>query len=1007
MNKLKILLLTLAVAAPAVMTAQPDVMDTGAKGYLDRARLMYESRNYNGAIDQINHMSTLPASQQQREEAELIMALSRFERGEIGSVDALVAFVEEHPASPIAPLAQMKIGDYYFYRGDWENALLSYSLVRPNAQELSANEDLLYRKAYANLRTERYGTAEKQYEQLATTKRYGDAALFYQAYLAYANGDYDDALKRFRAIDNTGELGYQSQYYITQIKYHQGKYNDVIATGSQLLAENANDYFSAELNRMVGESYYHQGDKTRARTYLKRYIDSPEGDIYRTAAYTMGVLEYESGNYGRVIELMPLATDQDDAVAQSAWLYLGQARLKTNNTAAAARAFEQAAATRHDPKVRETALFNYAISQNQGARTPFDKSIERLEDFLNEYPNSQYKDQVEGYLVDAYLTTTDYQKALASINNIRKPGAKVKRAKQYVLYNLGIQALANNRNSDAVDLLKQAVDLGNQDKTVLNEARLWLAEAQYRTGDYKSASNNQKTYVNASAKTDDNYGIAQYNLGYSLYQQRRYAEAKQAFKAAVESKKLPQDLAADAYNRLGDTQYYTQDYTGAQASYDQAITNDKGGAKDYAMFQKAMMSGMVKDYAAQITQLDAFLRSYPKSELAPQAMLEKGNAQAAAGAGTAAVQTYAELQKAYPKSAEARKGMLQMAIVDKNMNNIDAAVEAYKKVIKTYPSSEEAQSAAEDMKLIAADRGQLPEFEKFLNAIPNGPRVDVSEIDRLNFEAAEKAAIASKPSIDKMQAYLKANPDGAYAAKARYYIARHNYNNNQLDEALNGFNSALTGNTNASWAEDAMAMRCDILMRQGKTAEALKAYQQLAELSSSDDNRTTAELGAMRAANKLADWKTTQTTCASLLARGGLTPAEEREVTMNRAIAAANLGDTKSAQTDLQNLAKDMQTEEGAQAAYELALIQYKAGNLKQAEKTANSLVDSGTSQTDWMARAFILLSDIYVDQGKTSEAREYLQSLKNNYPGNDQSIISDINDRLKALKTGKQSNKK
>lgn len=1000
--KLKNLLLTMGLALPLLAGAQPTVMNAGAEGYLERARLMYDSHNYVGAIDQLTHLQQLPLSVDREEEAELLMALALFERGEGKSLDALIAFIDEHPNSPLATTAQMKIGDYYFYRGDWDNAMLSYSLVRPAAQDLDANEDLLYRKAYCNLRQGHYDEAEQQYHRLAATKRYGQASVFYKAYVEYANGNLDDALDRFQHIDPTTELGYQAQYYITQIKYNRGQFADVIATGRQLLSEQKNNYFDAELNRMVGESYYHQGNTREARTYLERYVAEPEGDIYRTAAYTLGVLDYNDGNYKRAAELMPLATDEDDALAQSAWLYLGQCKLKQNDLNGAARAFEQSAKMNHDRNVRETAFYNYAISQNQGARTPFDKSIEMFETFLNDYPKSRYKDQVEGYLVDAYLTSTDYGKALQSINNIKNPSAKVKRAKQYVLYNLGVQALSNGQDQQAVNYLKQAVDLGNQDKTVLNESRLWLAEAQYRTGDYKGATSNQMSYVNATSKGDDNYSLAQYNLGYSLYQQRRYAEAKKAFQNALAGGKLADELKADAYNRLGDTQYYTQEYAAAQASYDKALADAKGSAKDYSMYQKAMMLGMTKQYSQQVSALDALIKAYPKSDLVPQAMLEKGNALAYDGKGNEAVAAYNALLKAYPKSAEARKGLLQMAVVDKNMNNEDAAIEAYKKVIKNYPSSEEAQAAAEDMKLIYADRGQLGDFQKFLNAIPNGPRVDVSEVDRLTFEAAEKAAIATKPSIAKMQQYLQQNPSGAYAAKARYYIARHNYNNGRLNDALAGLDEALRGNKQASWAEDAMAMRSDALLQLGKANDALQSYKELAELSSSDDNRTTAELGMMRAAKQLSNWNELKNVCASLLQRGGLSASEEKEVTMNRAIAASHLGDSKSAESDLKTLAKDTKSEEGAQAAYELAQLQFDAGNIKQAERTANSLVDAGTPHAYWLARTFILLSDIYVKQGKTSEAREYLQSLKSNYPGKEKDITEAVDQRLAALKKKK-----
>ena len=997
--KLKTFIVSVGLALPLLAMAQPTVMNSDAQAFLERGRQLYESRNYVGAIDQLTRMKELPMSDAQEEQADLLIAFSRFERGESESLDALLAFLDDYPTSLRTQEAQMKIGDYYFYRGQWEQAKLSYSLVSPSAQDLDANENLLYRKAYCNLRLGNYDEAETQYAQLSQTKRYGDASVFYKAYIEYANGRHDNAIERFQHIDPNTELGYQAQYYITQIKYNRKQYNDVIAAGRQLLSEDNNDYFTAELNRMVGESFYHQGDVKQARTYLQHYFDNPEGDIYRTAAYTMGVLDFNDGNYKKVIEEMPLATDESDALAQSAWLYLGQSRLKLGDQSGAARAFEQAANMTHDRTVRETAFYNYAVTQHLGEKTPFGRSIDMFEQFLNDYPKSQYKDKVEGYLVDAYSTTTDYEKALKSINHIKNPGKRVLRAKQGVLYNLGVQAISNGKNTEAIDYLKQSVALGNQDATAYNESRLWLAEAQYRSGNYKDAASNQMSYVNATGKNDQNYGLAQYNLGYSLLQQKRYTEAKKAFQNAVNSGQLTADLRADAYNRMGDTQYYTQDYTGAQSSYDQAMNEDKSAPQDYAMFQKGVMMGLSKQYAQQVNQMDALLKAYPKSQYAPQAMLEKAAAQVALGNGAEAIKTYNALLKAYPKSVEARKGLLNMAIVDKNMNNDDAAINAYKTIIKNYPSSEEAQAAAEDLKLIYADRGELAQLDKFLKGIPNGPRLDVSEVDRLNFEAAEKAAIADKPSIEKMKEYLAQNPNGAYSAKAKYYIARHQYNKGEFNQALSGLDEALKGNSDASFAEDAMAMKADILMRQGKTSDALAAYKNLAEQSSSEDNRTVAELGILRAAQAVGKWNDVKTTAAALLARGGLTSAEEREVFMARAKAAAMTGDTKTAEADYKKLATDPMSEQGAQACVELATMQYEAGNYKAAEKTLNALIDAGTPHQYWLARGFLVLSDVFVKQGKKSDARDYLQSLKNNYPGKEKDITEGINSRLKALK--------
>ena len=1002
MNKIKkALLLSVLAVAPTVAFCQPGVMSSEAAGYLERGKQMYESRNYVGAIDQLEHMKRMPADDSMREQADYYIALSRFERGEDAGLEALERFIDTYPTSPLAVEAQLKVGNHYFYRGQWESALVSYSFVRNRALDLDADEDLEYRRAYCNLRLGNYSDAERQYYDLERSQRYGGASDFYKAYLDYARGDYAEAQEKFSRIPEGTELGYQSQYYLTQIEYNKKRYRDVIEKGKALLDQHANDYFDAELNRLIGESYYHLGNDTEARTYLRRYLNNPEGEPYRTAAYTMGVLDYRDGNYQSVVNDMIHVGDESDALSQSAYLYTGQAKRQLGDINGANMAFQQAAMMDCDKSVKETAYYNYAVGVSKGARTPFDKSVDLFEDFLNQYPNSRYKDNVEGYLVDAYMSTTDYQRALTSINRIKKPGAKVLKAKQNILYNLGVQALANNQNNDAANYFKQAIDVGNYDKTALNESRLWLAEAQYRGGNYKEAAKNQQEYVKSADKSDENYGIAQYNLGYSLLNQNRYSEAKTALQNAIASKQLSSELQASAYQGIGQAQYYLKDFSGAQASYDQALRLDKNTSGDYSMYQKGIMMGLSHQYADEINQMDALVKAYPKSDLAPQAMLEKGNAQALLGKSNEALATYATLLKNYPKSVEARKGLLQTALVNKSIDKEDDAIEAYKKVIKQYPTSDEAQAAAEDLKLIYADRGQLAEYGKFLNSVPNAPKIDVNEVERLTFEAAEKAAIDTKPSIDKMQKYLKDYPAGAYVAKAKYYIARYHYGKGNYNEAMTAIDESLQGGGDASYAQDALAMRSDILTRQGKLADALQSYKDLAERATSDDNRTLAQLGAMRVAKQMGNWNEVQLITRTLLDRGGLTANEEKEVNLDRALAFAQVGNTQEAEAAFKALAKDPSNEYGAQASYELSRMQYEMGNYKGAEQTVNTLIDAGTSHTYWLAKSFLTLADVYYKQGNVAQARDYLQSLKKNYPGKEKDILDGIESRLNKWKGG------
>ena len=283
----------------------------------------------------------------------------------------------------------------------------------------------------------------------------------------------------------------------------------------------------------------------------------------------------------------------------------------------------------------------------------------------------------------------------------------------------------------------------------------------------------------------------------------------------------------------------------------------------------------------------------------------------------------------------------------------------------------------------------------------NAPKIDVNEVERLTFEAAEKAAIDTKPSIDKMQQYLKDYPAGAYVAKAKYYIARYHYGKGDYNEALSAIDEALQAGGDAAYAQDALAMRSDIYSRQGKYAEAMQSYKELAERATSDDNRTLAQLGALRVAKQMGDWRQVQDITGLLLDRGGLTANEEKEVTLDRALSLAQLGNTKDAETAFRTLARDVNNEYGAQASYELSRMQYEVDNLAGAEQTINELIEAHTPHTYWLAKSFLTLADVYYKQNKVADARGTLQDLKSSYPGKEKDIFNEIETRLNKWKGG------
>ena len=978
------------------------INSTGADGYLARGKAMYNQGNYAGAIDQLSHLKRMPVSSTVADCADFYIAMSNYERGNRESLDALRAYLAQHPSDVNAARVQAAIADYYFYNGKYGEAITEYDKVRIAALDGDASEDVYYRRAYSLLRLGEYEQALVNINALRGSRRYAAANTFYQAYVDYANKRYGEALTKFQRVKGNGELAYNAQYYVAQIYFTQQQYDKAETLAKSLLSDGNNPAFNAELCRIIGECEYQDGNDDEAEKYLKRYLDTTAGEPLRSAAYAYGVIRYRADAFDEAVNSLATMTTDSDALSQSAYLYIGQSYLKLHELNKASIAFEKAIQLDYDRNVTETAFYNYAITQNEGGRTPFNKSIDIFEQFINKYPNSRYATQVEEYLINAYLTTTDYDKAYTSISHIKNPSDKVLAAKQYVLYQLGVQALSNNATSKANTYFTQALALEKYDRNLAADTRLWLGETNYRLGKYALAQKYQKAFLGSVNASNKNYGLGNYNLGYSLFQQKQYGNARSYFEHAATSKQLGTSLRADAYNRLADCQYYTKQYAAAEGNYEAAYNLDRNTAGDYALYQKAIMKGLTKDYSGKIAAIDNMLKQFPSSSLAAGALLEKANTYAVIDNNAAAADTYNELLRRYPQTVEARKGLLQLAINQRYVGEESKAIATYKQVITKYPTSEEAAVAAEDLKVIYADNGNLREYASFINSVPNAPHLDVKEVEKLTFNAAEKAALAEKSSIKKMENYLSSYPNGAYEANAHYYIGRDCYQKAEYDKALTHINQALRA-TDASFAEDALAIKSDILMKQDKNTEALDTYRRLAEKASSHDNKVIANLGIMRANVALKQWTEVKNSAATLLSLGSLSDAEEKEATLNRAIANAHLGNTKEAEADYSVLAKDVRSESGARAAYELAKLQYEAGSLKTCEKTLNKFIDEGTPHQYWLAKAFILLADVYHKQGNDFEAREYLESLKSNYPGKEQDIFDDIEQRLKSWKSSKK----
>lgn len=965
---------------PAVTAAAADLLpamtaacDGGAtvnsvtpQGYAERGRLMIADGNYRGAADQLRAALSLDplGGDAQREAAEYWLAVACAHIPGEDATGMFTTFLEKYPASPWRERALLGLAGTLRDRGDYAAALEVYRSVTPSALDTAQEGEWALGEGFCLLKFARYDEAKALYTPLFQTDKANEAR-FYLAYIDYVEGRDREALAGFeRVIDNGEAPACMAPYYMAQLNYKLGDYAGAYRRANDAMRGNPPAEYIPELTRIMGESLYETGDAAQAIPHLTAYYKMVE-DPRPSACYILGLDSYNHGRYSDAAAYFTRAVNDNNAMGQSAYLHLGQCRMMQGDNDAALLALDRAVKNRFDPKTTEMAAYNYAVATANGGKLPFGSSVTLFEKFLRDYPDSPMAPAVADYIISGYVSDNNYGAALRAINGISRPSDKILAAKQKVLYMHGSRQLQAGRPDEAIASLTEARSLGRFSGELASEATLWLGEAQYRKGNYPEAVRNYDIFLRETPSSNPNTPLALYDMAYARFAQKDFGKARDYFNrylSAIKRSGTPADvvsLKADAYNRLGDCAYYSRDFSGATRDYDRAAEAAPETA-DYPLYQMAIIKGLTRDHKGKIEGLAHMMERFPSSALIPSALLETGESHTELGDNASAISTYTTLSRRFPSTAQGRQGALLLAIARLNSGETDRAIEAYKHVISTYPTSDEARAAAEDLKHVFADMGAISEYTRFLSSVPDAPKLEQGEIAALQLEGVEKA----------------------------YEAGRDNDAVRQAEELLRAY-------PDSPQAPGALAILAALKEKQGRPAEALEAYSRLAERASNEIDVNNARMGVLRLSRDLGSDEAVLETAAKLLESSSLGHDDRNEVLLAKALSLRNTGHDDEADTILASLAADPATLPGAKAAYYLAQGYFDRGDTDEALTRVNLLIDSNTPQEYWLARGFILLSDIHRVQGKSFEADEYLRSLSENYPGDEPDIQQMIQSRL------------
>lgn len=966
----------------SMLQASAGVNSGQADGYLDRGIFMYDASLDVFAFDQLEQYAILTGGDEQ---SDLLEALSAARSTDPMATKLLSSFLSKYPLSPSVSIVKLVLGNCYMDHSEWSRAIGCYEDIASKSLAHGLEACRCYNMGAAYIQLDNLREANRLMGRLDGS-RYATQARFYRGYIAYRDEEYKAARTLLEGVSTDKLPGSMAPYYLCQIYYLQGDNDKALGMARRLIQTDIPLSYMAEVSRIAGESLYNLKEVDLAIPYLLEYIKDVDGEPLPSAMYILGMSRYETGDYREAIESLKAPSRLDDVMGQSALLTTGQSYMHLGDMSAAILALNKAVEMNLDPKITEEAFYNYCVARCDGGRVPFGNSVAVFEDFLERFPASRYATAVSEYLAFGYMNEDNYENALASINHISNPSSTILEARQHILYTLGSRDLGSGKYDSAINFLTQARDAAGNNRAAVNECNLLLADCYYKKADYKRATQLYTDYIAKGNVTDTNRTLALYDLGYSLFAQQKYSEAVTRFTQLLKINGLNASMKADAACRVGDCLYAAKDLQGALRSYDQAAQIDPSSA-DYPLYQKATILGWQGNQDALIDALNAMIARFPSSPLVSQALLDIAEAQTSAGRIDAALVTYRRVEKEFPSTAQCRQALLLMGSLLSERGRNGDAYDTYKRLIAGHSPSREATIGARYMQEVAADAGRLDEYVTFMKSVPNAPAVDPSEIDRITFTRAKNAV--------EWHSYLDRYPNGEFASQAMLLIAQDAASNEDYQEARAMALRLLEAYPAGEHAAGALAVKGDAEAAMGMTPEALESFKALEARASDSGTLNHARLGQLYASRDLAMYDDVIAVADRLLASSTLGTGQLTEVNFIKATALSNAERGEEAVTIWKSLAQNHNDLNGIKSLYYLGQYYFDNSDLTKAKEYADNLVDSNTPYSYWLARGYILVSDIYRARGDVFEADEYLKSLRENYPGSEPDIIQMIETRL------------
>jgi TolA-binding protein len=939
------------------------------------------------------------------EEAEFFAAISALKLYNGDAEYRMNSFIATHPGSSRMNDGRLALGDYFYQNKNYKRAITYYERVNRIMLPPEQLPQYCFRHGYSQFMKGDRMKALLMFSEIKDIDTdYTPPALYYFSHIAYEQKNYQTALEGFIRLKDDETFGGVVPFYIVQILYLRKDYDGILTMAPELL-KSAGPQRAIELYRFIGDAYYNKANYKEAIGYLEKYSAASK-ITGREDKYQLAYCYYKTGDLDKAIILFLDLAAKSDIMSQNIWCLLGDSYLQKGDKKRAQFAFGQASLMNYDKKLKEEALFNYAKLTYETSSSPFGEVITAFEEYIDLYPGSERIEEVYDYLVATYLQVKNYKAALASLDKIRNKESRLEEAYQRVAFYRGLELFRNMEIEASIDMFDKSLKYEKYSRPLRARAIYWRGEANYRLGQYDKAIADYQEFMGIpGSMLLPEYTLVRYNLGYALFNKKDYVNALNHFKTFESGgTQAKPEIQTDAKNRIADCYYITTNYPLAINYYDKVIGSATADA-DYAMYQKGFTLGLTNDAKGKADVLTSLISKYPNSKYVPGAIFERGRAYVVLKDPKRGESDFNKVIVTYPNSPFVPRSIVQLGLLYFDTGDNQNAITQFKKVIEGYKSTPEARYALTGLKNTYVEINDVESYFTYIKTLDGYGDVNLAEKDSLLYGSGEKLYITGNcdKASDVFKNYLTQFAEGSFRINALYYLADCAAKKGNKDEALKYY-LEVTQSPNNEFMEQSLLAASSILYEKEDYLKSLGYFEQLERISENPEIILSSYKGQLRSAYQAGDALKTISIAARINSSANIPEELTREALFMSAKAHYSLNKFDEALPEFRKLSSEVTSAEGAESKYRVAELLERKGMTPEAEKVINEFVDLNTPHQFWMARMFLLLSDISTKKGDKVQARATLQVLKENYPVDNDGILDEVKAKLDALNAGMET---